>query len=684
MNPALPISNPVVVFALVSALILLAPIVMGRWRLPGMIGLLIAGAALGPNGFGVLARDPSFILFGTVGLLYIMFTAALEIDLSVLRRYRSQSLVFGLMTFAVPMSIGLVVGHWLLGFDWPAAILLASTFASHTLLTYPIVSRLGITRNRAVTTAVGGTIITDTLALMVLAVIAGSVGEQVNGYFWQQLIIGLVAYVTAILFGLPILARWFFRSVGRDGVSEFVFVLAAVFGCAALSHLAGSEPIVGAFLAGLALNRLIPHQGALMNRIQFTGEALFIPFFLLSVGMLLDLGIFAGGPRAWLVAGAMSATVLVSKWLAAESTRSLLGYSRDQARVVFGLSVPQAAATLAATLVGYNLGLFDDAVVNGAILMIFVTCFIAPFVVERHGRALALTSAQTLTDFGSDPQRLLVGCRTLQTARPLLDLAVLLRDPAQKQPIFPLAVVQEGADAVHEVSIAENMLAKLTDTLTAAEVPAQALTRIDLNAASGIIRARRELRATAAIVGWKMREGPRERFFGSMLEHLLRDRHYTLVVHRAVAPVNTIDRIVLAFPPNAELEAGFGIATELVANLVRQLGASVIVIAEGSQEAALRKKFQGIKPLAASRFHPLLRWTAMRSAIGEIAGARDLVVIYGVRPGGLAWEPLLASLPTRLAAKLPNTNLLVVYPPEPREEREEPAYSEAVTEIRLS
>ncbi len=682
MPTQLPINDPVLVFALVAALILLAPIVMARWRLPGMTGLLIAGAVLGPNGLGVLARDQSFVLFGSVGLLYIMFTAALEIDMSVLRRYRAHSVVFGLMTFAVPMGFGIAVGR-LLDFGWPATILLASTFASHTLLTYPIASRLGITRDRAVTTSVGGTIVTDTLALLVLVVIASASRGQMGEYFWPQLALGLTIYFVAILVGLPILARWFFRNLGRDGVAEFVFVLAAVFGCAALSPLAGSEPIVGAFLVGLALNRLIPHQGVLMNRIRFTGEAIFIPFFLLSIGMLLDPGIFTSGLRAWLVAIAMSVTVVATKWLAAESTRLLLGYSRDQARLVFGLTVPQAAATLAATLVGYEIGLFDDAVVNGAIMMIFVSCFIAPTVVDRHGRALALVTSQSPTELEDDTQRLMVACKSHASATPLIDLAVLLHDRASKQPVQTLSVVQEGADAADEVAAAEEMLDRHVAALAAAEVPAQPVTRIDLNPASGIIRARRELRATTVIVGWRMRESPRERFFGSMLEHLLRDRHYALVLCRLVQPLNTNRRILLALPPNADLEPGFQIASTLLANLVTQLGATLVVIAEARQETGLRKQFQRRSALAGFRFEPLPRWTAMRATLLASARSDDLVVIYGVRPGGLAWEPLLASLPQRLAARLPGNNLLVIYPPEPRERREDAPYGEAATEIRL-
>lgn len=684
LDHVFPITNPVLVFALVSALILLAPIVMGRWRLPGMIGLLIAGAVLGPNALGVLARDQSFVLLGTVGLLYIMFSAALEIDMSVLRRYRLHSAVFGLLTFCIPMGMGVLVGHYLLGYEWLTTLLLASTFASHTLLTYPIASRLGIVRNRAVTTAVGGTIITDTLALLVLAVIASASRGDVHEFFWQQLALSLIIYVAAILIGLPILARWFFRNLGRDGVSEFVFVLAAVFGCAAFSHLAGSEPIVGAFLSGLALNRLIPHQGTLMNRIQFTGEAIFVPFFLLSVGMLLDVSSFLQGPHAWLVAIAMSVTIVVTKWLAAEATRPLLRYSKVQARVVFGLSLPQAAATLATAMVGYDIGLFDDSIVNGAILTILVSCLVSPIVVDRYGRALALAEAEMASDSeGAPPQRLIVGCVRPDTARPLLELAVLLHDRSQGQPVYPLTVVQEGPDATDDIAVAEKMLAKAATQLAAADVPVQTVTRIDLNASSGIIRARRELRATEVIVGWRDRQGPRERFFGSMLEHLLSDRHYTLIVSRLVEPVNTCRRILLALPPFAELEPGFPQAMRLIANLVPQVGASVTILVEEAHEVRLRKHLAAYKALQDSRIHTLPRWTAMRTSLLELVTDGDLVVVYSVRPGGLAWEPLLASLPTRLAARLPHTNLLTIYPPEPRGDEFPPGYSEPNTTMRL-
>ncbi|THF67201.1 cation:proton antiporter [Pseudothauera nasutitermitis] len=666
MSEYLPITNPVLVFAIVAMLILWAPIVMGRWRMPGMIGLLLAGAILGPNALGVLARDQSFVLFGTVGLLYIMFIAALEIDMAVLKRYRLHSLVFGLLTFTIPISIGLFVSRVLLGFDWPAAVLLASTFASHTLLTYPIASRLGITRNQAVTTAVGGTIVTDTLALLVLAVIASSTRGEVDELFWYRLGFSLAVYVGAILVGLPIVARWFFRNVARDGVAQFVFVLATVFAIAALSHLAGSEPIVGAFLAGLAFNRLIPHHSTLMNRIQFTGEAIFIPFFLLSVGMLLDLGVFLGGLRAWAVAIAMVVTILVTKWLAAEATRPILRYSRDQARLVFGLSLPQAAATLAAVMVGYDLGLFDDTVVNGAILTILVSCLVAPVMVDRHGRALALSAAPEPAELSAAPQRIVVACSTPAAARPLLELAVLIRDPAQNQPVFPLTVVEEGLHSATEVAQSERALAAMVGQLSAAEVPAQPVTRIAFNAATGVLHARRELRGSEVVVGWRGRATPQELFFGSMVEQLLSDRHYTLLLARLSEPLNTTRRILFALPPHAEREEGFGAALSLVKRLSQQLGAPIHVVAQQAADEGLQASLQRVRPLADLRPAPLTRWSEALSTLRAQYADGDLVVLYGVRAGGLAAEPIGASLPRRVAEQLPAAGLLVIYPAEPQ------------------
>ncbi|MDZ4187577.1 MAG: cation:proton antiporter [Hydrogenophaga sp.] len=666
MFDILRVSDPVAVFAVVAFLILLAPIVMGRWQLPGTIGLLLAGAVLGPNALGVLARDQSFILFGTVGLLYIMFTAALEIDMVVLKRSKLHSMVFGLLTFAIPQSLGTLVGHFLLGFSWPAAILLGSLFASHTLLAYPIASRLGIAHDTAVTTAVGGTIITDTLALLVLAVIAGSVRGEVDEFFWYRLAASLGLYVLAILYGLPKLARWFFRNVGRDGVTEFVFVLAVVFGCASLAHTAGSEPIVGAFLAGLALNRLIPHNSPLMNRIQFTGEAIFVPFFLLSVGMLLDLRVFLSGWRAWLVAAAMLATVIVAKWLAAQISSKILGYNIAQARVVFGLSVAQAAATLAATVVGYEIGLFDDAVVNGAIVMILVTCVIAPWQVDRYGRRMVQTMDQDSEPMAAEQQRILTALTEASPSRHLLDLAMLLRKPEHDQPIYPISVIQDNGDTSALVSSAERVLGDAVNYLSQAEVPSTPLTRIDLNLASGILKARRELNASEVLMGWSEQSRAPEFFFGSLMENLLRDRDFSLVVLRPREPLNTTRRVLLAVPPEADLEPGFNNGMMLIKRLSRQLSAPALLITPEKGSDRMFKRMRSLRPDCDLTLGPTDTWPALARVLKELHRDGDLIVLIGARQGGLARLHAMTRLPEELSESFPNSNLLFLYAGESR------------------
>ncbi len=350
----LPLKNPVLLFSLLLFIILFAPILLNKLRIPHLIGLIIAGALIGPNGFNLIARDMSIILFGTVGLQYIMFLAGLEIDLAEFKKNSGKSLVFGLLTFSIPMTIGTLAGYYVLEFSLPTSVLLASMFASHTLIAYPIVSKLGVAKNRAVNVTVGGTMITDTLALLVLAVIAGMQVGEINQEFWIRLGVSVVVFGLVVMLLFPIIGRWFFKRFD-DNISQYIFVLAMVFLGCTLAELAGIEAIIGAFLAGLALNRLIPHTSPLMNRIEFVGNALFIPFFLIGVGMLIDYKAFVKDWNTLQVAGIMTVCAIIGKYIPAWLTQKIFGYSRDERRLIFGLSNAQAAATLAAVLVGFNI-----------------------------------------------------------------------------------------------------------------------------------------------------------------------------------------------------------------------------------------------------------------------------------------------------------------------------------------
>jgi len=351
---SLPLKNPVLLFSLLLFIILFAPILLNKLRIPHLIGLIIAGAIIGPNGLNLIARDMSIILFGTVGLQYIMFLAGLEIDLADFKKNSKKSLIFGLLTFSIPMMLGTLAGIYLLHFSMATSVLLASMFASHTLIAYPIISKLGVSKNRAVNITVGGTMITDTLALLVLAVIVGMQTGEINQEFWIRLSVSVLVFGLVVMLLFPIIGRWFFKKFD-DNISQYIFVLAMVFLGCTLAELAGIEAIIGAFLAGLALNRLIPHTSPLMNRIEFVGNALFIPFFLIGVGMLIDYKAFIKDFRTLEVAGIMTIVAIVGKYLPALITQKIFGYSRDERRLIFGLSNAQAAATLAAVLVGFNI-----------------------------------------------------------------------------------------------------------------------------------------------------------------------------------------------------------------------------------------------------------------------------------------------------------------------------------------
>lgn len=333
----LPFTNPVLIFSLILFIILLAPMLLHRLKIPDLIGLIIAGAIIGPNGLGIMSRDSSMELFGTVGLLYIMFIAGLEIDMADLRKNYGKTLAFGMYTFLIPMIVGSVTGVYLLGFSWPTSILLASMYASHTLITYPIVSKYGITKNRAVSIAIGGTVITCILALLVLAVIVGMSTGEINSTFWMRLGISSVVFIAIVVIIFPMLGRWFFKRY-EDSVGQYIFVLALVFLASFLAEAAGLEAIIGAFLAGLALNRLIPNTSALMNRIDFVGNAIFIPFFLIGVGMLVDIRTFTSGWTAIWVALVMTVIATATKFAAAWITEKNFRLTRDEGRLLFGLS----------------------------------------------------------------------------------------------------------------------------------------------------------------------------------------------------------------------------------------------------------------------------------------------------------------------------------------------------------
>jgi Kef-type K+ transport system membrane component KefB len=666
----LPLENPVLIFALVLFIILFGPLVLNRLRIPPIIGLLIAGALIGPHGFNLLLRDASIVLFGTVGLLYIMFLAGLEIDLQEFRKNKHRSLVFGLLTFLVPMAVGTAAGLWLLDFRVESSVLLASMFASHTLLAYPIASRFGITRNSAVTATVGGTIITDTLALLVLAVIVGMVKGEINQAFWTRLGISLAVFTALVLGGFPLIARWFFKKED-DSISQFTFVLGAVFLAAFLAELAGMEPIIGAFAAGLALNRLIPRTSPLMNRIDFVGNALFIPFFLIGVGMLVDFEVFVKGFETVKVALVMTAVATLCKLAAAWISKLAFRFSRDEFLVMFGLSNAQAAATLAAVMVGYRtvletlpdgteVRLLNEAVLNGTIIMILVTCTISSFTTARAAGRLALVEAAKLgAEQPPEGRRVLLSFAGVENVEPLVELAVTFKPRKSRERLFGLHVIDE--QTTPEVRArGRKLLEQAVKLAAASDNELEPITRHDMNVASGLVFTVREYGISDVVLGVTREHPESGELFGSLTATVLERTNKAVFVYAPLQPLGTIKRVVVAAPHRAEFEAGFVRWFDRVRALVRQAGVRLAFHAPKATLSVLAKLCEGAG-LHEVALRELDDWDDFLVLSREL-GADDLLVVVSARPGSLSYDTLFAKLPRQLHRHFSANGFLVIYP----------------------
>jgi len=659
----LPITDPALIFALVMGIFLIVPLLFERLKIPGIIGLILAGVVAGPHGAGLLAQD--FTLLSSLGLLYLIFLAGLELDLQKFFEHRRRSIIFGLISFGVPMAISLLVMP-ALGFSVPAALLIGAIIGSHTLLAYPIASRLGIVKNGAILTVVGGTLITDTLALAVLAVVAGSVQEGFSPLFIGQLLLSLTVYTGIVLWGVPRLGRWFFRNVPGQAPAEFIFLLCILFGVAYLAGLAGAEPIIGAFLAGLTLNRLIPRTSPLMTRVRFVGNTLFIPFFIFSVGMLVNPRALVEGWEVWMVAGVLVASVHTGKFLAAWTTRGLFNFNRAEGIAMFGLSTPQAAATLAVTFVGLEVGLFGEDVLNGVIIMILVTVFVGPALLERYGREIARLDFQKPQDPADAPQRILIPVSNPATADTLLDIAFLIREEASEEPVFPLMVVrEEGGSSEAGVAEAERMLGHAVLYAASADVPVIPLTRVDSNIATGIVRGMAETRTTTVVVGWDGRSSARHGIFGSVLDQLLAQTHQLVFVAKMGHAVSTTRRIVLVLPPAIDHHPGFLGAVTKMKRLTENLDAEmeVVIVRENADDYA--QAIEQAPPARHFEIGSVAGWGELFADLSSRLEPDDLVIAFSARRGTVAWDRQLEDLPGRLAGLVPES-FIVVYPSEVR------------------
>ena len=666
----LPLTDPVLKFLLILVIILSAPLLLNKLKIPHLLGLIIAGAIIGPNGLNLVLRDSSIILSGTAGLLYIIFLAGLEIDMGDFKKNSGRSFVFGMYTFLIPMALGIVAGLYVLHFSMETSILLASMFASQTLIAYPTISKLGIPKATSVTITVGGTMITDMLALLVLTVIVGMATGVIGEHFWTRLSISIVIFVLFVVIAFPIAGRWFFKHV-QDSISQYIFVLVMVFLGAYLAELAGIESIIGSFLAGLSLNRLIPRSSPLMHRVEFIGNSIFIPFFLIGVGMLIDYRAFFTSFDTIKVGIVMIIVATIAKYAAAWLTQKTFRMSVDQRRIIFGLSNAQAAATLAAVMVGYNvilgqtpegepIRLLNESVLNGTILMILVTCTMASFSAQRGAHNLAATASSETDETGDHKERILIPLSNEDTAEELVNLSLATKSKKNTHHLYALNILDNkvsGDD--QQLKKSRRLLENAALTAAATDTHLQELQRYDLNVTNAILSVILEHRITDLVLGLHKEKGIPSSFLGRITEGILDYSDVTTLIYKPAQPLSTMKRHLVVIPVQAEKEAGFPQWVARVWNVIQNTGAKAIFY--GSSDTLGRLKTLLGKRGGEMEFTEFSDWEDFLIVFRDVHKDDNLWIVMS-RHNGISFNPSMNRIPGYLNKYFQQNSFILVYP----------------------
>lgn len=662
---ALPyVTQPVTIFFIVLAIILVTPLVFNKLKIPHIIGMILAGVVIGPYGFNILDRDSSFAIFGQVGLLYLMFLAGLEIDMYHLKLNLRRGLMFGLLTLFVPLVLGVLTSVYIFRLDWLTSMLLGAMYASHTLISYPVAARFGITRSPAVLIAVVGTIIAVIGALLVIAV---TVDIQRMGYFSPGSLLRLgfmmLLYCVFILLVYPRLTRFFFKTYG-DKVTQYVYIMALVFMAAWLARLIGLEPVLGAFFAGLVLNRYVPAASPLMSSIEFVGNALFIPYFLISVGMMINVRTVFDTDTL-LITLVMLAVALVSKWIPAFITGKTTSLGRAGTQVIFGLTTAHTAVALAIVTLGHSLGLFDQLILNATVLVILVTCSLAPIITSAGAPRLKIAMLEE--DEERDQRTLrrgrinnsLITVATPESAVPLVETAILMRSDVGRHEFYALHVRNDNSPAARELATESLRAAK--ETASAVDIPIELLDRYDLNTVTGVINAIEERDITEIFLGLHRRQTVIDSFFGAKVDALLRATNRMIIISRMMIPVNTVSRIVVYAPPKAQYETGFSRWIRGVARLTRQVGCRIIFCSPRDMQPLIRGVIYHENYGIRCEFREVEDWDDFILLTNRIR-PDDLLTVIGARVNSVSYGVAMAEMPSFLQRYYAAHNLMFIYP----------------------
>jgi len=663
-----PITDPTLIFFVVLMIILFAPIVMGRLRIPHIIGMVLAGVFVGQYGLNILERDASFEIFGKVGLYYIMFLAGLEMDMEGLKKNKERILVFGLLTFAVPLLMTWIMGVALLDYTSLTALTLGCLMASNTLIAYPIVGRYGLQRHATSTLSVGSSMFSLLISLITLAAIVNSVKGSGGFLFWLWFVARLLLFCMTMVILIPRLTRWFLRRYS-DSVMQFIFVMAIMFISAVFSDFIGLEGIFGAFLAGLIMNRYIPQVSPLMNRLEFTGNAIFIPYFLIGVGMLINLQLlFLGGNIIWVVICIVLFGTL-GKAAAAYLSAYIFKAPRIWGHMMFGLTSAHAAGAIAMVMVGYNLEvtpgktLFNDEILNGVVIMILCTCVISTLVTEASARHIRLNDKAMQHDHNlqADDEKILIPVKYPEYADNLLSMAMMMRNTRLNRGLVALNVVYDDVNVGKHQEEGRQLLRHLQQVASAVDVPMQTQVRIAANIANGIKHAFKEFQASEIIMGLHFHKEISTKFWGQFTQSLYNGMSRQIMIARIMQPLNTIRRIQVAVPSRAEYEPGFYRWLERLARMAGNLDCRIQF--HGRQESLnlIGEYLQNRHPSVRSELTFMGHWNELPELAAQISEDHMFVVVTA-RKGTVSYKNALERLPDEINKYFNGKTLMIVFP----------------------
>ena len=664
-----PITSPTLIFFVVLIIILFAPIIMGKLRIPHIIGMVLAGMVIGQNGLDILTRDSSFELFGKVGLLYIMFLAGLEMDLESVKKNSRRFLIFGLLTCLIPLILTYTMSRWLLDYSHTASFLLGCIMASNTLIAYPIISRYGLQRNSSVMLSVGSSMLSLFLALMMLAALSAAYDEDTGFVFWIMFLIKFAAFLALLGWSIPKLARYFLRRYS-DAVMQYIFVLSVMFLSAALSEAIGVEGIVGAFLAGLILNRYIPHVSPLMNRIEFIGNALFIPYFLIGVGMLINVhSLFEGFHMLWIVT-LIAFFGTFGKALAAYLSSLLFRLPKAAGNMMFGLTCAHAAGAIAMVMVGMNLEvspgvyLVNNEMLNGVVIMILITCIISTMVTDHASQQIILANRQENTGSqtpNADDEKIMLCVKYPEIAPQLLELAIMMRNEKLNRGLVALNVVYDDALSSKHQEQGQQLLERLQQRAAASDIQMQTQVRLASNIANGIKHAFREFACSEIVMGMHVHTDISPKFWGEFIQSLYNGLNRQIILTRFVQPLNTLRRIQVCVPSRAEFEPGFHRWLERLSRLAEQLDCRIQFHGRQESLVLIAEYINNRHPSVRTEFTQMGHWNELPRLATSIADDH-LFVIISARKGTISYKNAIERLPDELQKYYSGKNLMIIFP----------------------